>query len=117
MASLVLAAAASASLAFAPTSTSVESVSIQSAGEAGLDATHVRVSHPSLIATQGSGVLVPLAVPVAITGLGLAIRRRALGIAAVALLIFSIIGAASIGLFYLPAAAFMAFAAGARTKP
>lgn len=115
LASLLFAATASAVLAFAPINTSVEAVTVQSAGEGQPEATHGRVSHPSLLATQGRGVLIPLAIPVAIAGLGWAVRRQALGIAAVALLLSSIVGAASIGLFYVPAAALMAFAAGTRS--
>jgi hypothetical protein len=112
LASLLLVLAASSILAFAPTGTSLEAQQVQIGGAAAPPSAAVRVSHPSLLATQGSGVLLPLAIPPSIAALGLALGRRARAIATVLLLSYAILGALSIGIFYLPAAAFMAFASG-----
>jgi len=63
----------------------------------------------TLVQSDGWGVLVPLSIPVVIAGVPLALsrtrwRRGALVAASVLLVIFVVLGAASVGLFYLPAA-------------
>jgi hypothetical protein len=66
-----------------------------------------QVSHPTLLETNGPSVLVSLLIPVVLTALPLLIGGRArtpVSVAAtVALVIFVIIGSASIGWFYIPA--------------
>jgi hypothetical protein len=73
----------------------------------------------SLLQSQGPGVLVPLAIPVVLAAVGaLAVhgRRRVLMWTCVALLwAFSLLGAASIGLFYKPAALALLVVAALRT--
>jgi hypothetical protein len=70
----------------------------------------------TLVQSDGLDVLVLLAIPVVLTGLPLVFRRPrwrrvALLAASVLLLVLVVLGAASIGLFYLPAAVAMVIAA------
>lgn len=96
-----------------------ESVSISSTGEI---TRHSRST--TLVQSDGWSVLVPLAVPVAIAGVPLALRRTrwrrgALVAASVLLLAFVVAGLLSIGVYYLPAAVAMVMAAivdGRRSK-
>jgi hypothetical protein len=88
-----------------------ESVSISSTGEI---TRHSRST--TLVQSDGWSVLVPLAVPVAIAGVPLALRRTrwrrgALVAASVLLLAFVVAGLLSIGVYYLPAAVAMETAA------
>lgn len=68
-----------------------------------------QVSHPTLLETAGPSIFVPLLIPVALTALPLLIRGRArtpVSVATtVALVVFVVIGSASIGWFYIPALA------------
>jgi hypothetical protein len=68
-----------------------------------------QVSHPTLLETNGPSIFVPLLIPVALTALPLLIRGRArtpVSVATtVALVVFVVIGSASIGWFYVPALA------------
>ena len=68
-----------------------------------------QVSHPTLLETVGPSIFVPLLIPVALTALPLLIRGRArtpVSVATtVALVVFVVIGSASIGWFYVPALA------------
>ena len=100
---LALALAAALGLAFYPDFYSGVSASGSSSG-----VTTQQSEHASLIAENGTWVIVLLAIPVALTGLGLlaaATRRRVmLWIAAGVLIIFSLISGFSIGLFFAPAA-------------
>ena len=78
-------------------------------------------SHESLLETDGTGVVVVLAVPVALVAIAVAAqgsswRRRARCIAGGLLLGGSLLGAMSVGLPYLPAAVAL-LVAGLRTPP
>ena len=78
-------------------------------------------SHDSLLDTNGTGVVVVLAVPVALIAIAVAAqgsswRRRARCIAGGMLLVGSLLGAMSVGLPYLPAAVAV-LVAGLRTPP
>ncbi|MGY2747297.1 hypothetical protein ACVWZ8_004414 [Arthrobacter sp. UYCu723] len=68
-----------------------------------------QVTTSTLLETVGPSVLVPLLIPVALTGLPLVLRGRAQVYASVtttvALAIFTVIASASIGWFYVPALA------------
>lgn len=70
---------------------------------------HEQVSHPTLVETVGPSILVPLLIPVALTALPLLTRGRTrtpVSVATtVALVVFVVIGSASIGWFYVPAMA------------
>ena len=67
----------------------------------------VVTEHLTLLEVTGPAIFVPLLIPVLLTGLPLLIRGKAwrgLSIAATVLLaVFTVIGSASIGWFYLPA--------------
>jgi len=103
LAALLLAVAAGSWLAFSPGFYQGVSVTASSSGEV-----VQRSEQASLLAENGMWVLGLLAVPVALTGLGVfgAARRFRflLWSVAVVLLVFSVISAMTIGLFYLPAA-------------
>ncbi|HKE73332.1 MAG TPA: hypothetical protein VKB57_06940 [Acidimicrobiales bacterium] len=65
-------------------------------------------SHPTLLASEGAGVLVPLAVPVVVAGAAVAAgrSRRARGVRLAAgglLLAGCLVALLSVGLFYVPA--------------
>jgi hypothetical protein len=80
-----------------------------------------RVTHPSLVDDQGWGVAVPLAIPVAVAGFPLALartraRKAAAIVAACLLMAVAILGAASVGIFYLPSAVAMIVAATHRPR-
>jgi hypothetical protein len=114
--SLALAVAASTALVLLPTTTSVSTTS-SSAGSP----SPTTVTHQTLLQHEGSGVLVVLAVPVLVAALGAAVRaargRRAARVfSAFLLCAFSVMGAASVGLFYAPAAVAMAAAAFSGTE-
>lgn len=68
-----------------------------------------QVNHPTLLETVGPSIFVPLLIPVALTALPLLIRGRARTLVSVAttvaLVVFVVIGSASIGWFYIPALA------------
>ena len=102
LAALLLAAAAGLWLAFYPSFYQGVSVTASSSGEA------VRRTQASLLAENGMWALGLLAVPVALTGLGVFGAARSfrflLWSVAVVLLVFSVISAMTIGLLYLPAA-------------
>lgn len=110
--SLALSLVAAVVLAFAPLASQTEAVpsSLGGTGVVG------RVERVSLLEHEGASVLIPLAVPVAIAALGLAADRsrrpRTLRtVAAGLLVVFVLLGAMSIGLFYLPSAVAMVVAA------
>jgi hypothetical protein len=110
VASFFLAAVASLALLFAPTGTSETACSPS-------EACHPRVTHPSLLQSQGWGVAVPLSAPVAVAGVAAALRRTRAGrpaavAAGVLLSGFVLLGALSVGLFYLPCAVAMFVGAG-----
>lgn len=122
---LLLALVASLVLLFAPTGTSVSACSRTVNGSPNVRSQPVqqpcgtRVSHPSLVQSQGWGVAIPLAVPVAIAAAGLAVQRTRLRrpgsiVAGILLSILVVLGAFSIGIFYLPAAVAMFLAADQR---
>lgn len=68
-----------------------------------------QVSHPTLLETVGPSIFVPLLIPVALTALPLLTRGRARTPVSVAttfaLVVFVVIGSASIGWFHVPALA------------
>lgn len=68
-----------------------------------------QVIHPTLLETVGPSIVMPLLIPVALTALPLLLRGRAqtpVSVATtVALVVFVVIGSASIGWFYIPALA------------
>lgn len=103
LAALLLAVAAGAWLAFSPGSYQGVSVTASSSGEV-----VQRSEQASLLAENGMWALGLLAVPVALTGLGVFGAARSFRVllwsAAVVLLVFSVISGMTIGLFYMPAA-------------
>jgi hypothetical protein len=123
--SFALALGVSLALLFVPTGTQVTclaSVTGESAGVPALPpgACRPSVSHPSLLDVEGPRVVIPLSVPVLIAGLGLGLgrsrfRRMAAMAAGWLLFGFVVVGAFSIGLFYLPSAVAM-FLAGKPVK-
>ena len=103
LAALSLAVAAGSWLAFYPGFYEGVSVTAASSGEV-----VQRSDQASLLAENGMWALGLLAVPVALTGLGVFGAARSLRVllwsVAVVLLVVSVISAMTIGLFYLPAA-------------
>jgi len=103
LAALLLAVAAGLWLAFYPGFHQGVSVTASSSGEV-----VQRSEQASLLAENGMWALGLLAVPVALTGLGVFGAARSfrflLWSVAVVLLVFSVISGMTIGLFYLPAA-------------
>jgi hypothetical protein len=98
-------------LAFVPIYEGVESLR-----EAGMTAERITTAHRTLLEANGPGVLVPMLIPVVLTALPLlrfvsATRRRLEVISAMLLLVFVVVGALSIGLFYAPSAMAMLIAA------
>lgn len=70
------------------------------------------VQHETLAGVNGIGVYFLLAIPVAVAGLPLLFRYRAVRILSAVLIAGCVVaGAASIGLFYIPSAVMMAWAA------
>jgi hypothetical protein len=70
------------------------------------------VQHATLAAVNGPGTYFLLAIPVAVAGLPLLFRSRAVRILSAALIAcWVVIGAASIGLFYVPSAVMMVWSA------
>ena len=125
--SFVLALVVSVILLFVPIGTTTSTVcSVRptpalTGGAPGSPACISRVTHPSLLDDQGWGVAVPLSIPVLVAGLPLAVVRtrawRPAAIAAACLLMaFAILGAASVGIFYLPSGVAMIVAASHRTR-
>lgn len=111
LASIILALVALVALAFAPTGSQQEALQVVGPGGEASPA-EVRVTHPSLFDTQGSSVLIPLSIPVGLAVIGFLVRRwrGALGVVVTLMWLFSLLGAASIGLFYFPATAAMVIA-------
>jgi hypothetical protein len=107
-----LALAASAALLLAPTGERQETscrVTASSPGAVSAEqpACVDRVSHVSLLQEEGVGVVLVLAIPVIVAGVALALQwtrwsRNAALVAGILLVAFSVLGLASIGLFYLP---------------
>jgi hypothetical protein len=103
---LVLAVIVAILLAVAPTGHS-ESVSSRPGGSVVTE-----TSNPSLLDSEGPSVLIPLAVPALLAGLALACRRRAISLTTGGLCLAGcLLGAASIGLFFLPVAVLLLLAA------
>jgi hypothetical protein len=78
-------------------------------------------THQSLLESEGSSVVIVLAIPVALVALSVAAqgtswRRRARIVSGALLLFGSLLGAMSVGLPYLPAAVAL-LVAGLRTQP
>jgi hypothetical protein len=83
-------------------------------GSGGLDGTPVveRTTSVSLVSYEGLWVLGLLAVPVTIAMMAVLIPRRGVRVASTALLwVFCVLGLASVGLFFVPAAVLMTVAA------
>jgi hypothetical protein len=125
--SLFLALLVSVLLLVVPTGTttstfcSVRPTTALSGGASGSPTCASRVTHPSLVDDQGWGVAVPLSIPVVVAFVPWALARtrawRPAVIAAAALMMtFAILGAASVGIFYLPSAVAMVVAASRRTR-
>ncbi len=77
-----------------------ESVTVGSGGSGVIEE-----STTSLLATEGATVLIPLAIPVLLAGVALACRRGAVSLTIGWLcLAFCVLGAMSVGLFFLPVA-------------
>jgi len=115
LAALLVAVAAGLWLAFYPGFYQGVSVTASSGGEV------VQRTQASLLAENGMWALGLLAVPVALTGLGVFGAARSfrflLWSVAVVLLVFSVISAMTIGLFYLPAAIALLVAAALCNSP
>jgi len=117
-AAFLLALTASLVLLLAPLGTEVESTA-ESPGFSGAPARQeepeTRVTHPSLLQHEGWRVVVPLSVPVLVSGVGAVAAarrsRRLLILAAVLLGAFVIVGVLSIGIFFVPSEAAMIVAA------
>jgi hypothetical protein len=112
----VLALSASVVLLFAPLGTQIEATLIPPSPSSGAtEAAEPSVTHPSLLATDGWGVAIPLSVAVFLAAGGLlASARRAprlLQAVAVSLGAWVLLGVLSIGIYYLPAEAAMIVAA------
>lgn len=109
---VLLALIASVALALAPTTTT--HAAFQVVGPEGVPPTpaEVRVTHRSLYDSQGSDVLIPLSIPVVLATIAFLVRRwlGALVPVLALLWVFSMLGAFSIGLFYIPALVAMAVA-------
>jgi hypothetical protein len=124
VASFVLALIASLVLLLAPLGNEVGSTASTPAasGRAGSPTEpEARVTHPSLLESQGWSVAVPLSVPVVLTGFGVVAARRgwrpALIVVAALLGAGIVLGALSIGVYYLPAEAAMIVAVVKRRRP
>ena len=115
LAALLLALAAGSWLAFYPGFYQGVSVTASSGGEV-----VQRSEQASLLAENGMWALGLLAVPVTLTGLGVFGAARSFRFllwgVAVVLLVFSVISAMTIGLFYLPAAIALLVAAAVCTS-
>jgi hypothetical protein len=105
-ASFVLAATAGAVLLFAPLGT----MAARTGPPGGIGATVIR--HPSGLGMQGWAAALPMAVPAAVAGLGLAavprFGRRAARVASTVLGLWVVVGVLSVGLFFAPSALAMA---------
>jgi hypothetical protein len=124
--SFALALVASLILLFVPTGTtsssfcSVAPAPTSPGGTPGSPTCTSSETHPSLVDEQGWGVAIPLSIPVVVAGIPVAVTktraRRPASIAATSLLLaFTILGAASVGIFYLPSAVAMIVAASHRS--
>src|SRR5437763_1545567 len=97
IAAFVSAIAAGALLSFAPAVTS------QSCRATTTGALRCSGSHESLIRSEGAGVVLILAVPVALTAsLLLLNKRRVAAVPAAVLSALTVLGAASVGIFFIP---------------
>jgi hypothetical protein len=124
VASFLLALIASFVLLLAPLGNEVGSTAATPAASgqaASPEEAETRVTHPSLLETQGWSPALPLSVPVVLTGFGVLAARRGwrptlIGVA-VLLGAGIVLAALSIGFYYLPAEAAMivAFVKGRRT--
>lgn len=122
---LLLAVGASLALLFAPLSTQVESIPCRRACTVAVPeppgGSEPKVTHPSLLQTNGWTVVLPLGIPVVLAGAGVlaAVRqaRRWLVVIAALLGAFVVLGALSVGIFYLPAEAVMIVAAVKERRP
>ena len=118
-----LAIAASAFFAFFPmTSTSLSSsVSVSPSGRQGPVSTVVRHSSHTLLSQEGSSVLIVLAIPIVLAFAAIAVsgthHRQGIRIVLACLLgVGCLLGAMTVGPFYLPAAAALVVCA-AQTQP
>jgi len=118
LAAFLLAVAASVVLLFAPLGTSVETTAPSRQGSSSPEQplrSEPEVSHVSLLEEQGWSVALPLSIPVILAGGGVVASawraRRWLIVMSVLLGAFVLLGALSVGIFYLPAEAAMIVAA------
>jgi hypothetical protein len=115
LAAFALAVAASGALAFLPTTSEEYAVQTVSSSK-GNEVRRVEggTVHRTLLDSEGPSVLIPLAIPVGLTGVAAAVRRgrtaRRVTLGATILLAaFCFLGAMSIGMFFVPAAVAMGF--------
>lgn len=104
LAGVLLAGAAAAGLAIVPSGVSTSTTTLPGGGS------ETMTERRTLLETEGWGVVPLLAGPPALLALAWAVprraRRTAMTVSAVLVGGFAVLGAASIGLFYAPAAAF-----------
>lgn len=117
-ASLLLALVASIVMLLAPLGTEVESTA-QSPAAGSVQPAETKVTHPSLLQIQGWSVAIPLGIPVVLAGAGVlaALRRARRWLISITVVMgaFVVLGALSVGVFYLPAEAAM-IVAGVRLR-
>jgi hypothetical protein len=116
VAACLLALSASLVLLFAPLGTQLEATAVPEAGSSGqAGPSEGEVTHPSLVEIQGWGVALPLSIPLFLTGVGvIAARLGARRVpTAMAFLVgaFVVVGALSVGIYYVPAEAALIVAA------
>lgn len=114
--SFSLAVLASASSLVAPAYTAItlrrNSVNRESPSSPQTETPVVPLRHATLAEVNGSGTYFLLAIPLAVAGLPLLFRSRAVRILSAVLITgWVVIGVASIGLFYIPSAIMMIWAA------
>jgi hypothetical protein len=103
--------------AFAPTGQGIEESGSISSSLSGPIQTVVRTYRVSMFQTNGAWVLVVVSVPVLVALMPVVMRRKNVAIVSAALLwIGCIVGAFSVGMFFIPAAVLMTIAA-ARREP
>jgi MFS family permease len=117
VAGFLLALAATLVMLLGPLNTQEETTTIPSSPSSGhTELVESKVTHPSLLETEGWSVALPLSVPVLLTVGGLMAARfgvrSVLVVAAVLLAAFVVLGALSVGIYYLPAEVAMIVAIG-----
>jgi hypothetical protein len=110
--SFSLAVLASVSSLLAPAYTGITRWRIPVNREASSPPQNEMVRHATLAEVNGTATYFLLAIPVAVAGLPLLFRSRAVRILSAVLITgWAVVGAASIGLFYIPSAVMMVWSA------